>query len=215
MPESKTCETCGATFTRPPRYATAKWNGRRYCSKACSEIKTAPRHPCRICGEPTPYKASITTITGLVHCGRPECAAASKALKNERIAAKAVEMYATGARRKLRDGWSGVARVSREESLLRPQLEALGWVPQFRVLTGVHTNTLPRQFHLDFALPDRKLYVEIDGSVHRLRKERDDRRTAMLAERGWTGLRLPASLVASDVDAAVHRIQSWLADMVS
>lgn len=229
MLETKPCEVCGSVIVKPASCSKADWPKRRFCSRACKAEsqrgkdawnkglempKTAPRHPCRICGQPTKYRASLTSITGMVHCDQPECVEASRRLKNERIAARAVEMYATGKRPKVRHAWDNVSRISREETMIAPWFTSQGWVAQHRVKTGASGN-LPKQFDLDFALPDRKLFVEIDGSVHRLRKERDARRDAMLAELGWTGLRLPSDLVASDVDAAVHRITSWLSELVS
>jgi very-short-patch-repair endonuclease len=88
----------------------------------------------------------------------------------------------------------------------------LGFSPQYKVLTGVHTNKLPRMFRLDFAIPERKLYVEIDGSTHRLRKERDARRDAMLSDLGWLGLRIPSSQVENDIEVVKVRISLWLSD---
>ena len=229
MTETKPCEMCGAVIVKPASCSRADWPKRRFCSPTCKaesqrgkdawnkglELpKTAPRHPCRICGQPTKYRASLTTVTGMVRCDQPECIEASRRLKNERIAARAVEMYASGERRKLRNGWDNVSRISREETMIAPWFESQGWTAQHRVKTSAPRG-MPSKFDLDFALPERKLFVEIDGSVHRLRKERDARRDAMLAELGWTGLRLPSDLVASDMEAAIHRVTSWLSDTVS
>lgn len=117
-------------------------------------------------------------------------------------------MYSSGARKAARNTWTKVEKISLEEKTLAPLLS--GWVPQYRVLTGVHTYRLPRLFLLDFAMPDRKVYVEIDGKVHRLRAERDARRDMMLAERGWVGLRIPAADVREDPHAVISRITKWL-----
>jgi len=129
-------------------------------------------------------------------------------LKNDRISATALRKYASGERVASTDGWKNVSRVSQEEELILPWMTANGFVPQYKFLTGVHTNKLPRMFSLDFALPERKLYIEIDGTVHRLRKERDARRDAMMTERGWTGLRIPSKNV---IDNMAHVKKSILA----
>lgn len=226
MVETKPCEICGTVIEKPFTCSRREWAKRRYCSRVCLGAskrgkpswiagrempKTAPRHPCRICGQPTKYLASNEKLAGMVHCGRDECRAASQELKNQRIAERHRTDYATGKRARLRDNWSRVPLVSAEELLLSDWFTSLGWVAQHRVNTGVHTNKLPTQFRLDFALPDRLLYVEIDGSVHRLRKERDARRDAMLRERGWIGLRLPATLVRDDPEAAKRTVLDWIA----
>jgi very-short-patch-repair endonuclease len=87
------------------------------------------------------------------------------------------------------------------------------WEAQYRFNTGVHTNKLPRQFQLDFAHPVMRRYVEIDGSVHRLRTDRDARRDRMMTERGWNGLRIDAAVVRQDVDGVKQRILDWLRDV--
>ena len=49
------------------------------------------------------------------------------------------------------------------------------------------------RYHVDFANPDEKLYLEIDGNQHYLDKriiEHDKKRTAKLTELGWTGFRI-------------------------
>lgn len=214
MPDTKVCEQCGATYERPSLYSPHKWSTRRYCSWACS-VAARPvgvRMPCRICGEPTKYYASDRRLTGLMTCGRPECAEQSRALKNERISATQREDFAAGRGHARKGSWSGVPRVSKEETILTDWFASLGWVPQHPVLTGVHTNKLPRMFRLDFALPDRRLYVEVDGTVHRHRdrRERDERRDAMLAGLGWHGLRLSSKLVRDDIDAAKITVLDWL-----
>ncbi|MGH8447220.1 MAG: endonuclease domain-containing protein, partial [Solimonas sp.] len=42
---------------------------------------------------------------------------------------------------------------------------------------------------VDFACPERGLVIELDGGQHAERKAQDDRRSAYLAERGFTVLR--------------------------
>ncbi|MBT9173447.1 MAG: hypothetical protein DDT21_01848 [Syntrophomonadaceae bacterium] len=136
-------------------------------------------------------------------------------MKNDNIRAKAIEMYANGERVAPKTAWQNVKEISTEEELISPWLESLGFVTQHKLLTGVHTNKLPRMFWLDFALPEHKLYIEIDGSVHRLRKERDARRDSMMDGLGWIGLRIQAKSVRSDIDSVKQQILTWLYEYIS
>jgi very-short-patch-repair endonuclease len=224
MTEAKTCEICGNSFTKPSRVSYSLWEKRRYCSQICSRAaqlgqttwtkdlkdQIPPRGvPCRICGEPTRYYAK--RFIGMVHCAKPECVEASRAIKNQRLAENARIAFDAGTRQAAGQGWKPVPLVSKDETALTPWFESIGWVAQFKVNTGVHSFRLPRQFKLDFALPEKMLFVEIDGSSHRTpdRKERDARRDAMLAELGWRGLRIPASSVR-DLQSAQVTISTWL-----
>jgi hypothetical protein len=62
--ETKSCDTCGATFERQPGVKANRWNGRRFCSRKCAaQVRRKPRieKPCLTCGEPItghPYRVS-------------------------------------------------------------------------------------------------------------------------------------------------------------
>ena len=212
LPNTKICEICGNAFTKKAVHSRTYWETKaRFCSHACHSAsmrgkQTAPRMPCRICGEPTRYYACDRVLADAIRCNRPECVEASKLLKNQRIGA-ALKGRNVGKK----DGWRGIPLVSIEEVLLNDWFASIGWEPQHRVNTGVHTVKLPRMFRLDFALPVRKLYVEIDGSSHRsrARQERDALRDSMLTEQGWVGIRIPAKLVRDDIDAVKRTILDW------
>ncbi len=64
---------------------------------------------------------------------------------------------------------------------------------------------------LDFYCDREKLAVEVDGQAHWLgdNQARDARRDAWLAERGIRTLRLSASLIRDDLDAALRMIDHW------
>ena len=61
---------------------------------------------------------------------------------------------------------------------------------------------------LDFYCSDARLAIEVDGIAHAMRKrpERDIRRDGWFAAEGIDTLRLPASDVLRDLDAALHAI---------
>lgn len=213
----KDCTICGSSFWSKGTPGTVTYDRRKTCSKACfgesERRKPKVKHllPCRVCGQATKYGGTETSrLFGMVHCGLPECALESRNRKNAAIADRAIGMYRDGSRQKLKSTWDNVRLVSPEEDLLAPWFESIGWVRQHKVLTLVHTNKLPRMFRLDFACPDRLLYVEIDGHVHRLRRDRDARRDAMLGGLGWRGLRITSRRVRDDLQLVKQDICAWL-----
>jgi len=64
---------------------------------------------------------------------------------------------------------------------------------------------------LDFYCDRAKLAVEIDGQAHWLgaNPERDARRDEWVAMQGVRTLRLSASLIRDDLDAALRTIDHW------
>jgi len=68
------------------------------------------------------------------------------------------------------------------------------------------------RYVLDFYCEAARLCVEVDGQGHDAadRPRRDAERDACLAGRGVRTVRLPASLVLSDMDAAVRTILAAL-----
>jgi len=66
------------------------------------------------------------------------------------------------------------------------------------------------RYVVDFACPELRLVVEVDGDVHALPDvaARDEKRTAELAELGWTVLRFPNDVAVvrpSEIPEAVRR----------
>lgn len=230
---TKTCVQCGTEFPKPYTESRNRWDARKFCGSQCKadsqkgkppwnlglhSPSKAQKLPCRICGEPTKYNGTKNTPNyGLVHCDKPECIEASRVLKNMRISTKHTAMIADGTKRVTQRGWNNVAKVSPEEITIAPWLESFGWIPQYKLLTGVHSFRLPRMFRLDFALPDHKLYIEIDGSVHKHKDRilRDERRNQMMDERGWIGLRVPSAQIRDDIEAVKRNIATWFANCVS
>ncbi len=224
MRETKQCVYCGKEFERSYTRSKADFAKRaKYCSVKCSDLAKVGEDrggkflPCRMCGAKTKYRGGENhPLFGMVHCGRKKCAKESKELKNKNISERAKKMYADGSRSKIRYAFDKVPRVSKEESALTDWFTSIGWVPQYGFhVKGIHTNKLPRYFWLDFANPKHRLYVEIDGSIHRLRKERDARKDSMMAERGWRGLRIPAKQVRADPKSTKQAILEWVSITVN
>lgn len=223
--EQRLCEICTAPFYKKANCSQKNWLLRRFCSRICknksqkgkpvfvNRVKSescAKKLPCRICGAPTRYHGTLKNkLYGKVHCDNSSCVETSRLIKNQRIGKAAESNYKSGKRKPATNAWAGVKPISREEGILTDFFISIGWTPQYKLNTGVHTNKLPRYFRLDFALPESRLYVEIDGSVHRLRKERDARRDLMLSELGWIGLRIASTLVNDNPEYVQSRITQW------
>ena len=223
---TKSCEVCGEPFSKPRSCGLPEWSRRRFCSYRCkgdgqkgqptwNKGQTfeshAQRVSCRICGEPTRFAGGEgSRLIGKVPCDKPECIAASRALKNQRIGDRATSMYANGERALLVGNWQRVRTISVEEVLLTPWFASIGWTAQYRFMPG----TQQRSFRLDFAHPALRLNVEIDGTSHRTadRKARDARRDATLTAQGWQVLRIQAKDVQADADSVRTRVLTWIAE---
>jgi very-short-patch-repair endonuclease len=66
------------------------------------------------------------------------------------------------------------------------------------------------RFIADFLAPTQRLVIEVDGAYHRERARADARRDAALQRAGYRVLRMPASLVASDIEGALAAIRAAL-----
>jgi hypothetical protein len=77
------------------------------------------------------------------------------------------------------------------ETLLSARLPA-GWVWNFPIALGRRLPGYPTNYKLDFAWPEKKLGLEVDGNSHRTTKgqERDRKKTEKLSELGWKVLRI-------------------------
>lgn len=108
MTETKICQHCGATITRPPRMPRSLWANRRWCNKACMDVARAPKaRACQRCG--TMFTPKYNRKRGNPYCS-PTCANAGKPIK--------------GPYRKMRDGEKvrTVHRVVKEREIGRPLL---------------------------------------------------------------------------------------------
>jgi len=67
-------------------------------------------------------------------------------------------------------------------------------------------------YQYDFAWPDLKIDVEIDGATHKQEKVKriDERRDKFSNENGWKVIRFPASKVKNDIDSCFNELQKYL-----
>src|SRR5258705_6107026 len=107
----KTCIQCRCGFSKGDTESNPVWDKRRFCSRGCwyawksSQPTKQARIPCRICGSPTNYLASVKDHIGLVHCSMEKCREEYRRRKNEAIRATHLSDYASGKRAKVRDAW--------------------------------------------------------------------------------------------------------------
>ncbi len=62
------------------------------------------------------------------------------------------------------------------------------------------------QFITDFACPERRLIVEVDGSVHDDQAEQDAARTEIFEDYGWRVIRFTNAEVLRDLGTVLERI---------
>lgn len=220
----KRCIQCNATFTKPNTCGLPEWARRKFCSVRCKSLSQrnrkpwnfglhresrAQRMPCRICGNPTKYHGTHRNhLSTMVHCDLPACVEESRTLKNSRI------RHALKGRRLSNGSWNLIPTISSEEVAIQPYFVALGFVPQFPINTGVKSGHGRGHYRycLDFAHPQRKLYIEIDGSSHRHmdRQIRDQRKDTILSSLGWRGVRISSKEIHEHIDYVCQRVQSWV-----
>lgn len=68
------------------------------------------------------------------------------------------------------------------------------------------------RFIVDFCCPEYKLVVEVDGGQHAVSPKADERRTALLAQRGYRVLRFWDHDVLTNGDAVLQQIITALSD---
>jgi very-short-patch-repair endonuclease len=69
-----------------------------------------------------------------------------------------------------------------------------------------------RHYIVDFLAPSARLVIEVDGGYHRARSSADTRREMKLTRHGYCVIRLEAELVTHDIETALERIRSALAE---
>jgi len=63
------------------------------------------------------------------------------------------------------------------------------WIAEYPLSLGPLTPGYPTHYKLDLALPERRIAVEVDGTSHHGRRDKDAKKDERLASLGWTVLR--------------------------
>lgn len=79
-------------------------------------------------------------------------------------------------------------------------------------ITGWVYNYQNGLYQYDFAWPDKKIDVEIDGGTHTLEKVKkiDERRDAFSKEHGWIVIRFEAKIIKNDVVSCINELKKYL-----
>lgn len=197
---TKTCDVCGREYGPSRTERPSQWARRSKCSQACSvrarSLKAWERRPertCPICQET--FRSSVN-VKYKATCGKRECRDRyRREIAAPRLAEQMRAAYASGARKPAKG-------VSPREQMLWAALRDAGWVWRLRWFDAFGC------FELDFALPERKLNVEIDGEEHgwTRRRSADEARDAELVRRGWTIVRITNAEVDAGPADVVARI---------
>ncbi len=97
------------------------------------------------------------------------------------------------------------SKESYPERIFRKALQSsgiTGWVQEYQ--SGI--------YRYDFAFPDLKIDVEIDGSTHTSKKVQriDERRDSWSKKNGWVVIRFPAKRVKEDVVSCINELKTYL-----
>jgi very-short-patch-repair endonuclease len=103
--------------------------------------------------------------------------------------------------------YKNINKESYPEKCFRECLEKndiKGWIQELRIF----------MYSIDFAFPEFKMCVEIDGNFHNLQsvKEKDERRTKYLNELGWRVIRFEAKRVNKEVYQCVNEVLEMLGE---
>ena len=105
-----------------------------------------------------------------------------------------------------------LARNAREMRGAPTTTEALLWqvLRGSRLGVGFRRQLVIGKHIVDFAAPSVRLVVEVDGGYHVGRAKADARRDRQLGEVGWRVVRLPAEVVAHDIEQAIAVVAAAL-----
>lgn len=97
------------------------------------------------------------------------------------------------------------SKESYPEMIFRNALESsgiIGWKQHFQ-------NSI---YEYDFAFPEKKIDIEIDGSTHKLERVRqiDERRDLWSKSQGWIVIRFDAQTVKKDVVSCINILKAFL-----
>ncbi len=90
----------------------------------------------------------------------------------------------------------------------KKQLAGLKFLRQHPLLLDVSGKKI--FFIADFYCDEYKLIVEIDGGIHELQKDYDERRTLVLDETGFRIIRFSNKEIFGDIDRVLEKIKKFI-----
>ena len=167
------CQFCGSTFISSTN------RGQRYCSRSCSRkafwVNKTPAERQVIAAKSAVKLLGKTPWNKGAPCATETKAKLSAAHK------------ASGHKPRVLGGNGRIAPCER----MMGEILSTQWVYQYAIPTKKPRGTgYPTSYKLDFALPDKRWGLEIDGNSHRSRKDLDAKKDSLLESLGWSVLRV-------------------------
>lgn len=104
-------------------------------------------------------------------------------------------------------------KINHSSNVSYPEQVILKYLKEYKILGWVHQLQFSI-YQIDFAFPEYKLAVEIDGHTHTTEKVKkiDNRRDKYLESKGWRTLRITTKEVRNDVYECINIIQNELGE---
>lgn len=101
--------------------------------------------------------------------------------------------------------------MSLAETIMNEALQGLGFTWNYAEKTGMPRGSgFPPCYKIDFAHPQQKIAIEVDGQSHYSRRAIDEKKTALLNSRGWKVLRFSNNEVLTGAEHIRPSITSML-----
>lgn len=213
MSEVKRCEECCLVLLPGKN---------RFCDTSCS-AKWRNKQPAAIAANLSQQRRDAVSA-GLkrAHANNPEWAAESSRRMRSHNPTSRPEVMA-----KIKEGWERTGhpitkqqpRGGNGRPLPRAQRilwAALGpsWKVEHPIPTGLSRPAgTPNSYKVDLALPEEKIWIEVDGWSHTLPKHRkqDRKKERTLKALGWSGLRFSNRQVEEDLKGTLSSISKFQA----
>lgn len=174
--------------------------------------------PCEVCGSEIKNKQYSRTRKYVCDC----CKKAIK--KREKIALERLEDIITPNEKRFNVAVENIkkqvkdfGKYEKAIGIAKSRLERYGSIPEAMVaieLIKNHHRIIPQQkvgkYKVDFALPDIKKVIEVDGELYHRNNHNSDREGTIQLSLGfdWKILHIPAELIAKDITKLQRAINS-------
>lgn len=213
----KKCEWCGETITISPFPSHIK----RFCDKSCSAKWRNNQPEIQKALSSNERSRKISQALKKAHIKNPNWAKkASQRMKEnnptqdpavrKKIKKTFREFGHPLAKQQIKGG--NGRPLPRAQRILFAALGE-GWKVEYPIPTKKSRNSgFPTNYKADIALPEKKVWIEIDGWVHELEetKKKDRKKEQLLQELGWKGLRFWNHEVENNLPNVLSTIYKFL-----